>query len=97
MNYKLSDAYTELVKRSKLKYFIITSLLHKTHYRPTVVHKFFIRNTIEENIYHATARSVEDWDSNNVTLGRIKQLFEVSTVPQESSPEETVENQETAE
>ncbi|KAI4457698.1 e3 ubiquitin-protein ligase shprh family member [Holotrichia oblita] len=65
--------------------------------KPTVVHKFFIRNTIEENIYHATTGNVEDWDSNNVTLGRIKQLFDVPSSIQESSQEDTIQDQETVE
>ncbi|KRT78220.1 helicase, partial [Oryctes borbonicus] len=45
--------------------------------KPTVIHKFFIKNTIEENIYHATAADADEWDSKKVTLRHIKQLFEV--------------------
>ncbi|GJQ74764.1 hypothetical protein Trydic_g21610 [Trypoxylus dichotomus] len=58
--------------------------------KPTVIHKFFIRNTIEENIYHATAGNAKDWDSNTVTLGRIKRLFEVdpNSILQDSTSQE---------
>lgn len=33
-------------------------------------------------MYHATRANADEWDSNKVTLGHIKQLFETELTPQ---------------
>lgn len=43
--------------------------------KPTVVHKFLIKNTIEESIYQATTSNVDNWDKNKVTLQQLRDLF----------------------
>ncbi|KAF5302451.1 hypothetical protein FQR65_LT08541 [Abscondita terminalis] len=43
--------------------------------KKTIVHKFIIKNTIEENLYCATSRNVNNWDKNKVTLQQLKDLF----------------------
>lgn len=43
--------------------------------RPTTVHKFLIKNTIEESIYQATTSDADSWDKNKVTLQQLTELF----------------------
>lgn len=57
------------------------------NFRPTVVHKFLIKNTIEESIYKATTSKADDWDKNKVTLRNLITLFkDIECLP---SSEET--------
>ncbi|RZC37273.1 E3 ubiquitin-protein ligase SHPRH [Asbolus verrucosus] len=55
--------------------------------RPTVVHKFFIKNTIEESIQKAISTDAPNWEKNKVTLRQLMDLFVVS----DASVEETAE------
>lgn len=43
--------------------------------KPTFVHKFFIRNTIEENISNAVKGNSLQWEKNNITLKQLQDLF----------------------
>lgn len=56
--------------------------------RPTFVHKFCIKNTIEESIFTATSTDTEKWDRNKVTLGQLKNLFEKVELSETSGSEE---------
>lgn len=39
------------------------------------MHKFLIKNTIEESIYQATTSNAASWDKNKVTLHQLTELF----------------------
>lgn len=39
------------------------------------MHKFFVRNTIEENIRKAVSTDSQNWDQAKVTFGQIIDLF----------------------
>ncbi|KAJ8921378.1 hypothetical protein NQ315_002994 [Exocentrus adspersus] len=43
--------------------------------KPTTVHKFLIKDTIEESIHQATTSNADSWDRNKVTLHQLTQLF----------------------
>nr|XP_022908014.1 E3 ubiquitin-protein ligase SHPRH [Onthophagus taurus] len=47
--------------------------------KSTVVHKFFIKDTIEERIYQTLASKSKEWDTNLVTLGHFKELFDFTS------------------
>lgn len=80
-NSKPSAGYIELDKLStkfKHKYwlFIINCFC-----RPTTVHRFIVRNTIEENIYNAVTKDKNkrlNCKSDNLTINSIKQLFDLN-------------------
>lgn len=63
-------------------------------FRPTVVHKFIVRDTIEENVYKAISADAKKWDKNKTTLKLLKELFDNST-NDEQCQEETVNSEET--
>ncbi|KAJ3664999.1 hypothetical protein Zmor_000523 [Zophobas morio] len=44
--------------------------------RPTVVHKFFIKGSIEESIQKAVSSDSQNWEKNKVTIGQLMNLFE---------------------
>lgn len=44
-------------------------------FRPTFVHRFLIKNTIEENIHNAITADAKQWDTNKLTLLQLKKLF----------------------
>ncbi|XP_008201431.1 E3 ubiquitin-protein ligase SHPRH isoform X2 [Tribolium castaneum] len=56
--------------------------------RPTVVHKFFIKHTIEESIQKAVSTDAKNWEKNKVTLGQLVDLF----VTDDASEEQQNEN-----
>lgn len=39
------------------------------------MHKFIIKNTIEESIHRAISSNAENWDQNKITLMQLKKLF----------------------
>lgn len=39
------------------------------------MHKFVVRDTIEENIYKAISSDAKNWDKNKITLKLLKDLF----------------------
>lgn len=39
------------------------------------MHKFIVKNTIEESIHHAISANADSWDENKVTLQQLKDLF----------------------
>lgn len=43
--------------------------------KPTFVHRFLIKNTIEENIHHAVSADTKKWNKNKLTLAQLKELF----------------------
>ncbi|GLV41293.1 uncharacterized protein CBL_04817 [Carabus blaptoides fortunei] len=47
--------------------------------KPTVVHRFLIKSTIEENIHNAISENAKQWDNNILTLGQLKDLFTENT------------------
>ncbi|XP_018318562.1 E3 ubiquitin-protein ligase SHPRH [Agrilus planipennis] len=60
--------------------------------RPTFVHKFYIKNTIEENIYLSTSTCTEKWVKNKVTLKELHDLFTVSDNAKSENENEQDEN-----
>lgn len=40
-----------------------------------MVHKFVIKNTIEESIHQATTSNADNWDKSKVTLQNLIDLF----------------------
>ncbi|KAL3277366.1 hypothetical protein HHI36_012716 [Cryptolaemus montrouzieri] len=58
--------------------------------RPTFVHKFFIKNTIEESIQTATSADADKWDKNKVTLDQLKDLFQKIEHPPETAIGDTL-------
>ncbi|KAJ8932032.1 hypothetical protein NQ314_015005 [Rhamnusium bicolor] len=59
--------------------------------KPTTVHKFLIKHTIEESIYQATTSCADNWDKNKVTLQQLTDLFANDMIPQEISDETSQE------
>ncbi|XP_028150030.1 E3 ubiquitin-protein ligase SHPRH isoform X2 [Diabrotica virgifera virgifera] len=45
--------------------------------RNTFIHKFLMKNTIEENIHQATTSNAQNWEKNAVTIQRMLDLFKV--------------------
>lgn len=43
--------------------------------KPTFVHRFLIKNTIEENLHNAVSSNVQKWDKNRLTLAQLSDLF----------------------
>ncbi|KAF2879520.1 hypothetical protein ILUMI_26652 [Ignelater luminosus] len=43
--------------------------------RPTTVHKFLIKNTVEESIHRAISGNAGNWDGDQVTLQQLKDLY----------------------
>ncbi|XP_074033441.1 E3 ubiquitin-protein ligase SHPRH isoform X2 [Leptinotarsa decemlineata] len=56
--------------------------------KPTFVHKFLIKNTIEESIHQATTSNAENWDKSKVTLQHLVNLFDTSVEAVESQNSE---------
>lgn len=46
-----------------------------TSFRQSFVHKFIVRNTIEEKIHSAISENADTWDENKVTIGQLRDLF----------------------
>ncbi|KAK4881219.1 hypothetical protein RN001_004538 [Aquatica leii] len=77
--------------------------------KETMVHKFIVKNTIEESLHYATSNNANSWDKNKVTLQQLKDLFinalnnENTTIdvdsenPIESTAETSITNTDTAE
>ncbi|CAG9815357.1 unnamed protein product [Phaedon cochleariae] len=63
----------------------------------TFVHKFLIKNTIEESIHQATTSNAENWDKNNVTLQHLVNLFTANTFVESEETQGFDEMSETAE
>ncbi|XP_044756394.1 E3 ubiquitin-protein ligase SHPRH [Coccinella septempunctata] len=61
--------------------------------KPTFVHKFCIRNTIEESIMTATSRDADKWDRNKVTLEQLKLLFENIDIYENNDDDDDNENE----
>ncbi|XP_050307635.1 E3 ubiquitin-protein ligase SHPRH isoform X2 [Anthonomus grandis grandis] len=40
--------------------------------KPTFVHKFLIKNTIEESVYNATSANSDGWERGRITVGQLK-------------------------
>lgn len=59
--------------------------------RPVHIHKFIIKDTIEESIHGAISANADNWDSNIVTIGQLRNLFSESTT-EPLVVEETNEN-----
>ncbi|XP_044258765.1 E3 ubiquitin-protein ligase SHPRH [Tribolium madens] len=55
--------------------------------RPTVVHKFFIKHTIEESIQKAVSTNVKNWEKNKITLGQLVELFVTDDASEEEHNE----------
>lgn len=51
--------------------------------KPTVVHKFLVRNTVEESLHEATSSNASGWEISNVTVGQLKGLFKNSPLEEE--------------
>ncbi|CAG9838516.1 unnamed protein product [Diabrotica balteata] len=45
--------------------------------RNTFIHKFLMKNTIEENIHQATTSNAQNWEKNAVTIQHMLDLFKV--------------------
>lgn len=68
-------------------FFIVHSILHINHSflfyrRPTFVHRFVVKNTIEETIH----RTISDddsgkWASKQVTIDELEKLFALAQPP----------------
>ncbi|KAF7281635.1 hypothetical protein GWI33_004494 [Rhynchophorus ferrugineus] len=43
--------------------------------KPTVVHKFLVRNTVEESLHEATSSNAAGWERSKVTIEQLKGLF----------------------
>lgn len=48
-----------------------------------MVHKFLIRNTVEESLHNATSSNAAGWEKGKVTVGDLKGLFK--TVSEEAN------------
>lgn len=46
-------------------------------FRPTFIHRFIIKNTVEHSIYQATSSNADNWDKSKVTLQNLINLFKV--------------------
>lgn len=46
-------------------------------FRPTVVHKFFVKNTIEESIQKAISSDTQNWEKNKITIKQLIGLFDI--------------------
>lgn len=69
--------FIELDKQSKLFVILIAVLSNYAFFRPTVVHKFFIKNTIEESIQKAITSDARNWEKNKVTIKQLIGLFDI--------------------
>ncbi|KAF5299240.1 hypothetical protein FQA39_LY02413 [Lamprigera yunnana] len=47
--------------------------------KPTTVHKFIVKNTIEEKLHHSISQNANGWNKNKITLEQLKNLFVSST------------------
>ncbi|XP_044732242.1 E3 ubiquitin-protein ligase SHPRH [Chrysoperla carnea] len=47
--------------------------------KPTFVHRFLIRETIEESLHNAVATNSSDWERKDVTLAKLSDLFDNCT------------------
>uniref|UniRef100_A0AAR5Q841 RING-type domain-containing protein n=1 Tax=Dendroctonus ponderosae TaxID=77166 RepID=A0AAR5Q841_DENPD len=52
--------------------------------KKTVVHRFVIRDTIEESLYKATCSNSLGWEKGRVTVGQLRSLFESAIDENES-------------
>ncbi|XP_057665468.1 E3 ubiquitin-protein ligase SHPRH isoform X2 [Diorhabda carinulata] len=52
--------------------------------KKTYVHKFLIKNTIEENIHQATTSNAEKWEKSSVTLRHLVDLFNTTDLNDET-------------
>lgn len=57
-------------KQSKFFFFSFNNYRHSCFYRPTRIHRFVIKDTIEQSIYKS-----DNWDIKSVTLGQLRDLF----------------------
>ncbi|CAH1134952.1 unnamed protein product [Ceutorhynchus assimilis] len=48
--------------------------------KPTVVHKFLVKDTVEEALHNATSSNASEWEKGKINVGLLKGLFENNNV-----------------